>query len=92
MSRTVGIGGMKTRFIPPGENSHMSTSIGRSAQAHASPRAAGQDAFTAEGGHVDTRSHLLAEAGVAHQEEQARLMATLGIHHKGRYYHFRGYR
>jgi hypothetical protein len=93
MSRTVRIRGMQTRFMPTWENSHMSTSTNRSTQTKASIEAAAQDAFTAEGGPVDARSEPVQQTGDAGaQEEQARLMATLGIHHEGRYYHFRGYR
>jgi hypothetical protein len=70
----------------------MNTSTDRSTQTKARIDAAAQDAFTSEGGHVDTRSERIAQAGACDQEEQARLMATLGIHHEGRYYHFRSYR
>jgi hypothetical protein len=88
----VRICGMQPSSMPTWESSHMNTSLDRSAQADASSEAAAQDAFTSEGGHVDARSQPVAEAGAPDQEAQARLMATLGIHHKGRYYHFRSYR
>ena len=92
MSRTVRIRGMGTWLMPLWENSRMSTSIDRSAPAAASPEAAAQDVFTSEGGHVDIRSEPVGETGDAGQEEQARLMAALGIRHEGHHYHFRGYR
>jgi hypothetical protein len=78
--------------MPPWENHNMSTSIDRSTPTRARIDAAAQDAFTSEGGHVNAGSALGPGAGDAAREEQARLMATLGIHHEGRYYHFRGYR
>jgi hypothetical protein len=92
MSRTVRIRGMKTGFLPPWENHHMSTSTNRSTPATARIDNAAQDAFTSEGGPVNAGSDPGPGAGDANQEEQARLMATLGIHHEGRYYHFRSYR
>jgi hypothetical protein len=92
MSRTVRIRGMKTRFMPPWENHNMSTSTDRSTPTRARIDAAAQDAFTSEGGHVNVGSDPVPRAGDADQEDQARLMATLGIHHEGRYFHFRGYR
>ena len=92
MSRTVRIRGMGAWFMPLWENSRMSTSNDRSAPAPAGPEAAAQDAFTAEGGHMDARSEPDRDTGDAGQDEQARLMATLGIHHEGRHYQFRGYR
>jgi hypothetical protein len=92
MSRTVRIRSMKTRSMPTWENSHMSTPTNRSTQTSAGIDAATQDAFTSEGGHVDARSEPVLEADAAGHEQQARLMATLGIRHEGRYYHFRSYR
>jgi hypothetical protein len=92
MSRTVRMRGMQAGTMPTLENRYMSTSPDRSMQAEAGMDAAAQDAFSSEGGHVDARDERAAEAGAADQEAQAQLMATLGIHHEGRYYHFRSYR
>lgn len=86
MSRTARIRGMKARFIPPWENRNMSVPTSRSTASSASIDAAAQDTFTADGGPP------AGEMADADQEAQARLMAMLGIQHKGRHYHFRGYR
>jgi hypothetical protein len=83
---------MKSKFVPPWENSTMGTSPDRSAQTKASIDTAAQDAFTSEGGHVNAGAEPVREAADTDQDAQARLMATLGIHREGRYYHFRGYR
>jgi hypothetical protein len=92
MSRTVRIRGMKTRFIPPWENRNMSIPTSRSTTSSASIAAAAKDTFTADSGHVNTGAASARETAEADQEEQARLMAMLGIRHEGRHYHFRGYR
>ena len=70
----------------------MSTSSDRPALTSADADSAARDAFTSEGGLVNAGSEPAREAGDADQEEQARLMAMLGIRHEGRYYHFRSYR
>jgi hypothetical protein len=70
----------------------MTISPERSRQTRAGVDGAAEDAFTAEGGHVAACGAPGQPAEAAAQEAQAHLMATLGIHHEGRYYHFRGYR
>ena len=92
MSRTVRIRGTKASFIPPRENRNMSVPTSRLPASSAGTDASAQDANIADGGHLNTDSTPVREMADADQEAQARLMATLGIHHAGRYYHFRGYR
>jgi hypothetical protein len=53
---------------------------------------AAQEALSSEGGHVSASGELDRQTDHVDQEEQARLMATLGIHRDGGYCHFRGYR
>jgi hypothetical protein len=71
----------------------MGTLSSRSGQARASADNAAEDAFTSEGGHVASSSREPErQPANAAQDEQARLMAMLGIHREGRYYCFRSYR
>lgn len=78
-------------FMSSWEDSAMSTSADPSGPIRAGADEAAEEAFTSEGGHVSTSGK---PAGVPAEvdPEAARLMATLGIHHDGRYYHFRNYR
>jgi hypothetical protein len=92
MSRTVRIHGMKTRFMPPWESRSMCTSARYATQTQAGTDTAAQDAFTSKGGYVNAGRELDRQTGQADQQEQARLMAMLGIRQEGRYYHFRSYR
>ncbi|MDZ5456829.1 hypothetical protein [Azohydromonas lata] len=70
----------------------MSIPTSRSTASSGSIDAAAQDTFITEGGHANTCSTPARELAEADHEEQAHLMAMLGIHHEGRYYHFRSYR
>jgi hypothetical protein len=92
MSRTVRIRGMTTSSMPPWETSDMATLPNCCMTPDAGTDAAAQDVFTSEGGHVPCDSGRDSRVVDAAQEEQARLMAMLGIHQEGRYFHFRSYR
>lgn len=70
----------------------MSVPTSRSTASSASTDASAQETFIANGGRLDTDNTPAREMADADQETQARLMATLGIHREGRYYHFRSYR
>jgi hypothetical protein len=85
---------MRFRFVLPRENSDMGTSPDRSGQTWASADAAAQEGSTSEGADPigGAGGMPLEEAGDTDQNDQARLMAILGIHHEGRHFHFRGYR